>query len=87
MFVDIAPPVGTRVVSAQVARGRRYGREASLGTWVCEQRVCEPKAATHGVRETVVPRLRRAGQQLMDINIYSHEYPIYAYDAGKDTHG
>ena len=52
MFVDISPPVGTRVASAQVARGR-HGREAGLGTWVCERRVCESEAATNGVRETV----------------------------------
>ena len=59
MFVGISPPVGTRNASAQVARGRRHGREAGLGTWVCEQRVCESEAATNGVRETVVPRRRR----------------------------
>ena len=52
MFVDISPPAGTRVAGAQVARGRRHGREAGLGTWVCEQRVCESEAATNGVRET-----------------------------------
>ena len=62
MFVDIPPPVGTRVASAQVARGRRHGREAGLGTWVFERRVCESEAATHGVRETVVPRRRRWGR-------------------------
>ena len=53
MFVNISPPAGTRVVGAQVARGRRHGREAGLRTWVCEQRVCESEAATNGVRETV----------------------------------
>ena len=53
-----SPPVGTRVASAQVARGRRHGREAGLGTWVCERRVCESEAATNGVRETVVARRR-----------------------------
>ena len=58
MFVDISPPAGTRVVGAQVARERRHGREAGLGTWVCEQRVSESEAATNGVRETVV-RLAR----------------------------
>ena len=36
MFVDISPPVGTRVVGAQVARGRWHGREAGLGTWAQE---------------------------------------------------
>ena len=87
MFVDISPLPATRAVGAQVARGRRHGREAGLGTWVCEQRVCEPKAATHGVRETVVPRRRRAGQRLTDMNIYSHEYAVYAHDTGKDAHG
>ena len=51
---------GTRAVGAQVARGRRHGRGAGLGTWVCEQRVCESEAATNGVREIVVPRRRRA---------------------------
>ena len=50
MFVDISPPVGARVASVQVARGRRHGREAGLGTWVCERRVCESEAATNGVR-------------------------------------
>ena len=59
MFVDISPPAGTRVVDAQVARERRHGREAGLGTWVCEQRVCESEAATYGVRETVPRRSRR----------------------------
>jgi len=59
MFVDISPPAGTRVVGAQVARGRRHGREAGLGTWVCERRVCESEAATNGVRETVVVARRR----------------------------
>ena len=60
MFVDISPPAGTRVVDAQVARGRRHGPEgeAGLGTWVCEQRVCESQAATNGVRATVVARRR-----------------------------
>jgi hypothetical protein len=37
---------------------RWHGREAGLGTWVYEQRVCESEAATNGVRETVV-RLAR----------------------------
>ena len=81
MFVDISPPEGKRVVSVQVARGR-HGREAGLGTWVCERRVCESEAATNGVRETAVPRRRRAGQRLKDMNIYSHEYAVYAYDTG-----
>ena len=58
MFVDISPPAATRVVGAQVARGRRHGREAGVGTWVCEQRVCASEAATNGVRETVVARRR-----------------------------
>ena len=58
MFVDISPPAGTRVVGTPVARGRRHGREAGLGTWVCERRVCESEAATNGVRETVVARRR-----------------------------
>ena len=49
MFVDISPPADTRAVGAQVARGRRHGREAGLGTWVCEQRVCESEAATDGI--------------------------------------
>ena len=81
MFVDISPPAGTRVVGTKVARGPRHG-EAGLGTWVCEQRVCESEAATNGVRETVVARRRRAGQRLKDMNIYSHEYAVYAYDTG-----
>ena len=59
MFVDISPPAATRIAGAQVARGRRHGRGAGLGTWVCERRVCESEAATKGVRETVVPRQRR----------------------------
>ena len=59
MFVDIAPPVGTRVVSAQVARGRRYGREASLGTWVCEQRMPEPNSDQQRAGDSVVARRRR----------------------------
>ena len=58
MFVDISPPTGTRVVGAHVTRGRRHGREAGLGTWICEQRVCASEAATNGVRETVVARRR-----------------------------
>ena len=44
-------PASERVVGAQVARGRRHEREAGLGTWVCEQRVFESEATTHGVRE------------------------------------
>ena len=55
--MDISPPVATRAVGAQVARGRRHGREAGMGTWVFEQRVCA-SAATNGVRETVVARRR-----------------------------
>ena len=87
MFVDISPPAGTRVASAQVARGRRHGREAGRGTWVCEQRVCESEAATNGVRETVDSRgaaeeVRARGQRLKDMNIHSHEYAVYAYDTG-----
>ena len=82
MFVDISPPEGTRVVDAQVARGRRHGREAGLGMWICEQRVCESEAATNGVREIVVPRRRRGGQRLKDMNIESHEYAAYACDTG-----
>ena len=62
MFVDISPPSGTRVVDAQVARVRRHGRGDGLGTWVCEQRMCESEAATNSVRETVVPRRRRWGR-------------------------
>ena len=61
MFVDISPPAGTRAVGAQVARGRRHGREAGLGTWVCEQRVCGSEAATNGKREIVVARSRAEG--------------------------
>ena len=86
MFVDISPPAATRVVGAQVAQGRRHGREAGLGTWICERRVCESEAATNGVRETVecpgegVERAR--GQRLKDMNIESHEYAVYAYDTG-----
>ena len=53
MFVGISPPAGTRVAGVQVAQGRRHGREAGLGTWVCEQRMCASQAATNGVRETV----------------------------------
>ena len=87
MFVDTSPPAGTRAVVAQVARGRRHGREAGLGTWVCEQRVCESEAATNGVREIVVARSSRAGTRLEDMNIYSHEYVVYAYDTGKCAHG
>ena len=86
MFVDISPPAGTRVAGAQVARGRRHERVAGLGTWVCEQRVCESEAATNGVRETVVPRRRSEGagttERLKDMNTYSHEYAVYAYDTG-----
>ena len=59
MFVDISPPEATRVVGAQVARVRRHGQEAGLGTWAQERRVCESEAATNGVRETVVARRRR----------------------------
>ena len=87
MFVDISPPVGTRGVGAQVARGRRHGREAGLGTWVYKRRVRESEAATSGVRETVVARQSRAGQRLNDMNIYSHEYAVYAYDTGYNAHG
>ena len=84
MFVDMSPPVGMRVVGAQVARGRRHGRGDGLGTWVCEQRMCESEAATNGVREIVAARRRRGGrgQRLKDMNIYSHEYAVYAYDTG-----
>ena len=56
-----SPSVGTRVAGAQVARVRRHGQEDNLGTWVCEQRVCESEAATNGVREIVVARSSRAG--------------------------
>ena len=72
-------------MGAQVARGRRHGREAGLGTWVYEQRMCESEAATNGVRETVVARgeeLRARGQRLKDMDISSHEYAVYAYDTG-----
>ena len=81
MFVDISPPAGTCVVGAQVARGRRHGQGDDLGTRVCEQRVCESEAVTNGVRETVVARGGGAGTTaLKDMNIYSHEYAVYAYD-------
>ena len=44
MLVDISPPVGTtRAVGVQVVQGRRRGRGDGLGTWVCEQRMSEPK--------------------------------------------
>jgi len=43
---------------------------------------CESEAATSGVRETVVARQSRTGQRLKDMNIYSHEYAVYAYDTG-----
>ena len=42
----------------------------------------ESEAATNGVRETVVARQSRAGQRLKDMNIYLHEYAVYAYDTG-----
>ena len=42
---------------------------------------------TNGLREIVVPRRRRAGQRLTDMNITSHEYAVYACDTGKDAHG
>ena len=78
-------------MGVQVARGPRRGQGDGLGTWVCEQRMSEPKPATNGVREIVVARRRRAGQRLMDDmkinNIQSHEYALYAYDTGIDAHG
>ena len=49
----------------------------------CERRVCESEATTNGVRETVVPSgggERARGQRLKDMNMYSHEYAVYAYD-------
>ena len=52
-FVEISPPAGTRVASAQVARGRRHGQGDYLGTWARERRVCESEAATNGVWEIV----------------------------------
>ena len=76
-----------RVMGVQVARGRRHGRGDGPGTWVCEQLVCESEAAANGVREIVVPRRRRAGQRLTEMNIQSHEYAVYACDTGKDAHG
>jgi len=88
MFVYISPPVGTRVVGAQVARGRRHGREAGLGTWVCERRVCASEAATNGVRRAgdsssgAAEEVRARGQRQKDMNVYSHEYSVYAYDTG-----
>ena len=66
MLVDISPPVRTRAVGVQVVQGRRHGQGDGLGTWVCDQRMSEPKPATNGVREIVVVRRRRAGQRLMD---------------------
>ena len=91
VLVDISPPVGTRAVGAQVVQGRRHGQGDGLGTWVCEQRMSEPKPATNGVREILAVRRRRAGQRLMDDmnlnDIESHEYAVYAYDTGKDVHG
>ena len=51
IFVDTSPPVWTRDVGTQVAQGRRHGRGDALGTWAREQRMFEPKAATHGMRE------------------------------------
>ena len=69
-----------------MARGRQHERGDYLSTWVCEQRVCESEAATNGVRETVEwPRgggVEGAGQRLKDMNIYSHEYAVYAYGTG-----
>ena len=92
MFDYISPPVGTHAVGAQVVQGCRHGQGDGLGTWVCEQRMSEPKPATNGVRKiVVVRRRRRAGQRLMDDmeinNIQSHEYALYAYDTGIDVHG
>ena len=49
-----------------MSRGPPGGQEDGLGTWVCDQRMSEPKPATNGVREIVVARRRRAGQRLMD---------------------
>ena len=53
-------------MGAQVVQGRRHGQGDGLGTWVCEQRMSEPKPATNGVREIVVARRRMAGHRLMD---------------------
>ena len=86
MFADISPPVGTRVAGAQVTRVRRHGRGDGLGTWVCEQRMCESEAATNGVRGTgssaAAEEVGARGQRLMDRKVYSHEYAVYAYDTG-----
>ena len=84
MFVDISPPAGTRVASAQVARGRRHGREAGLGTWVCERRVCVRSCDQRraGDSSGAAEELRARGQRLKDMNIHSHEYAVYAYDTG-----
>ena len=63
-------PPEARVLRCAGGTRRRHGRGAGLGTWVCEQRVCESEAATNGVREIVVPRRRRGrGQRLTDMNI------------------
>ena len=78
-------------MGAQEARGPRHGQGDGLGTWVCEQRICESKLSTNGIQKIVVVRGRRAGQRLMDDmkinNIQSHEYALYAYDTGIDAHG
>ena len=34
-----------------MAQGRQHGRGDSLGAWAREQRMFEPKAATHGMWE------------------------------------
>ena len=64
--------------------------EKPARTWVCEKRMCGSEAATNGKREIVVgsgaaEEEWRAGTAYM--NIYSHEYAVYAYDTGKCAQG
>ena len=92
MFVDVSPPACTRVAGAQVARAvRRHGRGDGLSPWVCEQRMRKSKAARDQRRARdssgAAEEVRARGQRLMDMNIYSPKYAVYAYDTGKCSHG
>ena len=48
-------------------------------------RSCDQRRA--GDSSGAAEEVRVRGKRLKDMNIYSHEYAVYAYGTGKDAHG
>ena len=72
---------GTRAVARTRSRPGHVGmRAAGVCVGSCDQRRAGDSSAA-------AEELRAPRQRLKDMNIYPHEYAVYAYDTGKCAHG